>query len=164
MIISSYYNLSKWQKLTSRIEKAKERKVDFTFYVRQPETKNEDENINKIKRIGFTPLEIYRLHAKTYFNESEAIISSMNLNVSSDTSSLDIGVITKSKEEYNDVIRFYEKYVKPNTLENGLGYIAIWKKLENSLRPIFPEVDIREDYGIQLIFAIKNISNGRFKI
>ena len=109
-------------------------------------------------------MEIYRLHAKTYFNESEAIISSMNLNVSSDTSSLDIGVITKSKEGYNDVIRFYEKYVKPNTLENGLRYIAIWKKLENSLRPIFPEVDIREDYGIQLIFAIKNISNGRFKI
>lgn len=158
VIVSPYYNLGRWQKLTSRIEKAVERDVDFTFYVRKPETINDQENINEINKIGFIPLEIYRLHAKIYFNESEAIISSMNLNVSSDTSSLDIGVITKNKEEYDDVIRFYEKYIKSNIVESYIKDGSFWEKLEGRLKNIFPNVHIQEEYGIKV-----DINDGEYR-
>jgi hypothetical protein len=108
IIVSPYYKVAYWKKLNTVIEAAKKRNVEFVFFVR----KGDGQSIAEVERIGFSPIEIERLHAKIYLNESCAIVSSMNLNVSSDDSSLDIGLITETAIEYANILAFYETYIK----------------------------------------------------
>ncbi len=157
VIVSPYYNLNKWDKLIKKIDAAKKRNIEFTFFVREPESNSDYQCILEVKKIGFTPIEIERLHAKIYLNESEAIISSMNLNFSSDSNSLDIAVKTESQKEYQEVFKFYEKYIKQETKSNVYDFESFIIKLENSLKNIFPR-----EATIQ--FVENNISiNGRNK-
>src|SRR5206468_477809 len=107
VIVSPYYKLLQWKKLLRKIDNAKSRNVKFNFFGRAGEFKS----INEVQRIGFEPQLIENLHAKIYFNEKEAIISSMNLHESSDNDSLDIALITESQKEYNDVISFYSSFI-----------------------------------------------------
>jgi len=115
IIVSPYYKILHWEKLINKIEKARDRKVDFTFFVRLPENDYENKNIDEINKLGFKPVQIDRLHAKVYFNEREAILTSMNLNESSDNRSLDIGILTETEEEYKSIISFYEIHLKPHS-------------------------------------------------
>ena len=107
VIVSPYYNFTKWKKLNRVFEDAKKRGVQFSFYVRS----GEYDSINDVKKIGFVPHEINMLHAKIYFNESSAIISSMNLNESSDNASLDIGMATETEKEYDSIVSFFKKFI-----------------------------------------------------
>lgn len=107
VIVSPYYKISKWYKLLKKIEALKDRKINTTFYVRTGEI----DSIAELVNIGFHPKEIKGLHCKIYFNEKEAIISSMNLLLSSDTSSLDIALKTTNEEEYQSILNFYKRYI-----------------------------------------------------
>ena len=107
VIVSPYYNLTKWIKFKNVIEKAKKKGVEFTFYVRQGEAMS----INEVKMLGFVPFEIERLHAKLYFNESSAIMTSINLNISFDNDSLDIGTISVNEDEYNKIASYFIKHI-----------------------------------------------------
>jgi phosphatidylserine/phosphatidylglycerophosphate/cardiolipin synthase-like enzyme len=49
---------------------------------------------------------IDHLHAKIYINDKTALLSSMNFNDDAYTKSLDFGIITENKEEYNNVIKY----------------------------------------------------------
>jgi hypothetical protein len=127
VIVSPYYKMNYWVKLNRVIEEAKARKVAFFFFVR----KGEWSSIAEVERIGYDPIEIENLHAKIYFNEKEAILTSMNLNVSSDNNSIDIGMITQTEKEFADVFAFYEDNIKSrsdlskfedNILDNGIGF------------------------------------------
>ena len=108
IIISPYYNVSKWYKLLNAFDSLKNKNVSVEFYVR----KSEPVSICEIKSIGFIPFEIPNLHTKLYLNESYGIVSSMNLNVSSDTNSLDIAYKTETEEEYLELYKYYETYIK----------------------------------------------------
>jgi hypothetical protein len=109
VVVSPYYNFSNWKKFNSILQRTINRNVRLEFYVR----KDEPASIRQVKNLGFVPIEIERLHAKLYFNEKEAVISSMNLNQSSDESSLDIGLVTETEQEYTDVIKFFERFIAP---------------------------------------------------
>ncbi|RZK10136.1 MAG: hypothetical protein EOO46_11675 [Flavobacterium sp.] len=108
IIVSPYYNISNWPKLLNPLNKLKTRKVDAEFYVRE----GEEASIREITKFGFTAIPIKRLHTKLYFNEREAIVSSMNLVSASDEHSLDIAMKTETKEEYNEIVEYYERYIK----------------------------------------------------
>ena len=108
IIISPYYNVSKWYKLLNAFDSLKNKNISIEFYVR----KSEHVSISEIKNIGFIPFEIPNLHTKLYLNETYGIVSSMNLNVSSDTNSLDIAYKTESVKEYAELYKYYETYIK----------------------------------------------------
>ncbi len=108
IIICPYYNIANWQKLHNSFKHARSKGIEIEFYVRQ----REKDSIQQVKDFGFTPIEILNLHTKLYINEKYAIISSMNLNLSSDTNSLDIAYKTETETEYNEIIDYYERYLK----------------------------------------------------
>ena len=108
IIISPYYNVSKWYKLLNAFNSLNNKNVSVEFYVRQ----SEHASITEIKNIGFIPFEIFNLHTKLYLNETYGIVSSMNLNVSSDTNSLDIAYKTETAEEYAELYKYYKTYIK----------------------------------------------------
>ena len=51
------------------------------------------------------------LHCKFYFNERCGILTSMNLLLSSELNSLEIGYATENWREYNDLSDFYYRYI-----------------------------------------------------
>jgi hypothetical protein len=112
IFVSPYYNITKWDKLLNPLEKLKKRKIEVEFFVREGEAKS----ISEVREVGFNAIPIKNLHTKLYLNEKEAIISSMNLNSSSDNHSLDIALKTENKEEYDEVVEYYERYIKRETL------------------------------------------------
>lgn len=111
VIVSPYYKIDKWKKLQNAIKFPINKNIKIEFYVRE----GESQSIAQIKNIDFEPIEIRRLHTKLYFNEEYAIVSSMNLLESSDMESLDIAYRTESKKEYNELIDYYERYIKNNS-------------------------------------------------
>lgn len=116
ILICPYYKIGKWFKLQKKISELKLKKIIPEFYVRAGEI----ESIAEIEAIGFKPYEIANLHCKIYINESYAIVSSMNLLLTSEINSLDIAYKTTSKEEYDEILEFYKRYFNKNQNEKEL--------------------------------------------
>jgi hypothetical protein len=116
VLVSPYYNISKWDKLLHRLTELKRKNISVEIYVRE----HEAQSIQEILKQGFKYSAIPNLHTKLYFNEKQAIVSSMNLNQSSDTNSLDIGLVNETTEEYEMLVNYYERYIrKYNTGEKS---------------------------------------------
>jgi hypothetical protein len=110
IIVSPYNHITGWEKLIRRINKTKERGVLVLWYSRK---NNVQENNAKevIVNLGIQPILIEDLHAKIYMNERSAIVTSMNMSKISDDKSIDLGYITETKEEYDQVYQVYIKYI-----------------------------------------------------
>ncbi|TRW25631.1 hypothetical protein FMM05_05240 [Flavobacterium zepuense] len=108
VIVSPYCKFDKWYKLVAKIRKLKERNVIVEFYIRH----GEKEAYDQVTELGITPIPVENLHAKLYFNESKAIVTSMNLLLSSEINSIDIGYLTQNTTEYNEITDFYSTYLK----------------------------------------------------
>ena len=105
-IVSPYNDFAKWDKLKRFIREAKERQVKISYYAR------EYEKHTCLDDLGIKPILIKNLHAKIYFNETYAILSSMNLVEASDKNSLDFAVKITDKEKYNEIVKYCEDYIK----------------------------------------------------
>ncbi len=108
IIVSPYCKFSDWTKFINTIAFLKRKNTAVEFYVREGESKTNKE----VKKIGFDPISVPNLHTKLYINEKYAIVSSMNLSTYSDMNSLDIAYQTETKKEYNELIEYYERYLK----------------------------------------------------
>ncbi len=108
IIVSPYCKFSDWKKFINTIDFLKRKNTIVEFYVREGEAKTNDE----VKKIGFNPISVPNLHTKLYINEKYAIVSSMNLLTYSDMNSLDIAYQTETDSEYNELIEYYERYLK----------------------------------------------------
>jgi frataxin-like iron-binding protein CyaY len=108
IIVSPYCKFSDWKKFINTINFLKRKKTAVEFYVREGESKTNDE----VEKIGFNPISVPNLHTKLYINEKYAIVSSMNLLTYSDMNSLDIAYQTETESEYNELIEYYERYLK----------------------------------------------------
>ena len=116
ILVTPYVKISKWYKLTKRIDKLKSRNIPFEFIIRK-----DISNLNAIeesKEKGYKYQEIPDLHAKLYLNEKHAIVSSMNLLLNSDTNSIDLGYITETTEEYSELVDFCKRYLSINFESN----------------------------------------------
>ncbi len=138
IIISPYYNIQQWKKLLNSLSSLKRRNVDIEFYVREGEVNS----INELKCQGFSAIPISNLHTKLYLNEKEAIVSSMNLNISSDTNSLDIALKTENNEEYKELYQYYNRYIK-NTLSKNTEYVDDSNWLESIDKMLAKEFQIK---------------------
>lgn len=114
IIVSPYCKIGKWYKLLAKLKSLIERNVEIEFYVRE----GEFETIQEIEQVGIEPICIKNLHSKIYMNEKEAIVSSMNLLLSSEMNSLDIAYKTTTLEEYKELLDYYNRYIKQTEKEN----------------------------------------------
>lgn len=108
VLICPYVKIKKWYKLLNKLKVLKQRNINVEIYVRE----HESESIEEIRAVGYQPILVPNLHAKVYLNEKYAIVSSMNLLLSSDTNSLDIGFKTENEKEYSEVRDYYIRYIK----------------------------------------------------
>lgn len=108
IIVSPYCKIGKWHKLLAKLNSLIERNIEIEFYVRE----GEHETIKEIEQVGIKPICIKNLHCKIYMNEKEAIVSSMNLLLSSEMNSLDIAHKTTNSEEFNELLDYYNRYIK----------------------------------------------------
>jgi hypothetical protein len=104
VIVSPYSNLTGWDKLKKVINDASGKNIDVSYYVREGEgSKGIEDLYTKI-------YEVPMLHAKMFFSENEAIISSFHLMNNSD---INWAFKLKNQEEYKGLISFFELYIKP---------------------------------------------------
>jgi hypothetical protein len=148
IIVSPYCKIGKWYKLLAKLESLIERNIEIEFYVRE----GEFETIQEIEQVGIEPICIKNLHSKIYMNEKEAIVSSMNLLLSSDMNSLDIAYKTTNLEEYNELLDYYNRYIKQTEKENiNLDKNYLFETLSNK----FERIRIYEN-GNELAFKTNN--------
>ena len=109
IIVSPYMKISKWYKLTNKLNELKTRRVRMEIYVR-----DDPENTvtyHDMDQQGLQYKKIPNLHSKLYLNERYGIVTSMNLLLSSEINSLEIGYTTENWKEYNELLDYYERYI-----------------------------------------------------
>ena len=104
VIVSPFNDLTGWDKLKNAINKASQKQIDVFYYVR------EGEGSKGIEELDVKIFEVPLLHAKMFFTENKAIISSGNL-----TNRPDINWVYEldNQEEYKELNNFFELYIKP---------------------------------------------------
>ena len=148
IIVSPYCKIGKWYKLVAKLKSLIERNIEIEFYVRE----GEFETIQEIEQVGIEPICIKNLHSKIYMNEKEAIVSSMNLLLSSEINSLDIAYKTTNKEEYDELLDYYNRYIKQTEKENSdFDKNYLFQTLSNE----FDRIRIYENEN-ELIFKTRN--------
>lgn len=139
LIIVSPYNAFinkdniEWKKLIKQFQKAQSKGVNISYYARRGEHHKGLESLN------ISPILIESLHAKLYINDTYAILSSMNLVYASDEQSIDFAVKTETIKEYNDVLDYFNNFIKPN-------YVKQIKKIDLS------EIPVVEFFNSQVFF------------
>ncbi len=104
VIVSPFNQLAGWDELINTINKAAERNISISYYVRK------GEGLNGLDGINVKVFEVPLLHAKMFFSESEAIISSGNLTNRPD---LNWTCLLNNRQEYNELINFFDSSIKP---------------------------------------------------
>lgn len=107
IIISPFVKISKWIKMENQLKAALSRGVDMEIYVRE----GNRESYVCLDELDFKYHGVRGLHAKLYLNESYAIITSLNLLLSSEMRALELGHITETEKEYEDLLMFYKSHI-----------------------------------------------------
>ena len=108
VIISPYMQLRHWRKLAYRITTSQQRGVSYDCYYR-----SDQDYADELSRLNISGIPVHKLHAKIYYNQEQALVTSMNLYHYSDTFSIDIGYLTETPEEYAEIVKFVDCYIKP---------------------------------------------------
>mgnify|MGYP006291440497 FL=1 len=109
ILVSPYMKISKWYKFMNKINGLKAREITTGIYVRDdPENKD---TFRDLDRLELEYKKIPHLHCKLYMNERYGIVTSMNLLLSSEIHSLEIGYATETWNEYNELLSFYYRYI-----------------------------------------------------
>ena len=104
VIVSPFNQLKGWNELIQAINEAKANGIEVCYYVR------EGEGMNGLEDIQATVFEVPLLHAKMFFSEKEAVLSSGNLTNKPD---FNWTCVLDKKEDYNEVVDFFGSYIKP---------------------------------------------------
>jgi phosphatidylserine/phosphatidylglycerophosphate/cardiolipin synthase-like enzyme len=108
VMVSPFTNLKGWDNLRNALLKAPSRGVPVSYYVRGGEGRK------GLEGLDLTLFEVPMLHAKMFFSEKEAIISSFHLLYNEDINwawTMDYPV------EYNELVKFFEAVIKPHALQ-----------------------------------------------
>lgn len=112
ILVSPFWDINKWESIKSELIYAQKRGVKIKTYVRM----NSDnyKSWEQLEGIGIKPNLVKNLHAKLYFNENKGIVTSMNLLLSSNLSSIEFGALYDSENELNELKSFVKSYITPN--------------------------------------------------
>jgi hypothetical protein len=120
LIVSPYVNISKWYKLTKKLHSIRERGVHLEFIIRDDETNIK--SFEELERLNIRFRAIPNLHCKLYLNERTAIFTSMNLLLSSEINSLELGYETETNDEYNELLNFANNYLNVDFSNNSYAH------------------------------------------
>ena len=109
IIVSPYMKISKWYKFVNKINELKTRRILTEIYVR--DDPDNTATYRDLDQLALQYKKIPHLHSKLYLNERYGIVTSMNLLLSSEINSLEIGYATETWTEYNDLLGFYHRYI-----------------------------------------------------
>ncbi|GEM_PF-891283 len=104
VIVSPFNDLSGWEELKETLNEAVRKSLDLGYYVR------EGEGMNGLDGLVVPVFEVPLLHAKMFFSEKEAIISSGNLTHKPD---LNWTCLLDKPEEYEQIVSFFNRHIKP---------------------------------------------------
>lgn len=105
VIVSPFNELDGWDDLINAINEKSAQHIEVSYYVRK------GEGLNGIEKIKAEIFEVPLLHAKMFYSEHEAIISSGNL-----TNRPDINWFCQLNfpDEHTEIINFFDRYIKPS--------------------------------------------------
>jgi len=109
IIVSPYMKISKWFKLQKKLNELKSKKIIPELYVRE-----DPENHATYRDLDQLELNYHRiphLHAKLYMNEKSGIVTSMNLLLSSEINSLEIGYATETESDLENLLAYFYMYI-----------------------------------------------------
>jgi hypothetical protein len=109
ILVSPYVKISKWYKLLNKINKLKDSRIPIEIYVR--DDPDNTATFRDLDQLGLRYKKIPNLHSKLYLNERYGIVTSMNLLLTSEINSLEIGYSTETWTEYNDLLAFFHRYI-----------------------------------------------------
>ena len=164
IIVSPYMKISKWYKLLNKLNDLKARSIPIEIYVRD-DHRNE-ETYQDMDQLELEYQKIPHLHSKLYMNEKYGIVTSMNLLLSSEINSLEIGYFTETKQEYEELIRYHHRYINteiPVNLNTKAGQFEEMKEIisgvQNKLVEIGKEIWIWLDKNVlQINMGVNNYS------
>lgn len=102
VMVSPFTNLNGWENLKTALIKASERGIDIKYYVRGGEARKGLEYLN------LKVFEVPMLHAKIFFSEKEAMITSFHLLYNED---INWAGLMENEGEYNELVKFFENSV-----------------------------------------------------
>ena len=117
LIVSPYVNISKWYKLTKKLDSIRVRGVQLDFIIRDDDTNIK--SFEELERLKIRFRAIPNLHCKLYLNERTVIFTSMNLLLSSEINSLELGYETETHDEYNELLNFANNYLNVDFSNNS---------------------------------------------
>jgi len=109
ILVSPYVKISKWYKLIKKLENLDSRNIPVEFIIRDDQTNQR--SFQELNDLGIRYTAIKDLHCKLYINEKYAIVSSMNLLLSSEINSLELAYQTENESEYQELKEFCERYL-----------------------------------------------------
>jgi hypothetical protein len=109
ILISPYMRISRWFKFVNKLYEVKSRGIPIEIYVRDdPDNTATYRDLNQLE---LAYKKIPHLHSKLYLNEMDGIVTSLNLLLSSEINSLEIGYATETWLEYNELLDYYHRYI-----------------------------------------------------
>lgn len=164
IIVSPYMKISKWYRLLNKLNDLKEKSIPIEIFIRD-DPRNE-ETYQDLDQLELEYQKILHLHSKLYLNEKHGIVSSMNLLLSSEINSLEIGYLTETKQEHEELIRYHHRYINaqiPVNLNTKTGQVEDIKEIisgiQNKLGEIENETWIWLDRNVlQINMGINNYS------
>lgn len=109
IIVSPYVKISKWYKLLKKFNNLNQRNIPVNFIIRDDKTNQT--SFDQLNELGINFTAIKDLHCKLYMNEKYAIVSSMNLLLSSEINSLELAYQTETETEQNELKEFCERHL-----------------------------------------------------
>ncbi len=121
IIVSPYMKISKWYKFMNKVNELKTRRIHIEIYVR--DDPNNAATYRDLDQLALQYKKIPHLHSKLYLNERYGIVTSMNLLLSFEINSLEIGYAADLKEITHRIREELKRIVKNSWLwlaENAL--------------------------------------------
>jgi phosphatidylserine/phosphatidylglycerophosphate/cardiolipin synthase-like enzyme len=122
VLVSPYVQIeasksNRWTELVNLLRAAVSRGVSISFISRGQDAYHHDDIMKvlaQFREIGCSVFLLPNLHAKIYYNESMALVSSMNLYLASTIRNHEIGVIVDDPGELDEIRRYLTVLVSKN--------------------------------------------------
>ena len=155
VLITPYCKFSDWIMLEKKLREAIGRKVEIEFYIRDGES---NESRAEVRSLGIEPHLVKTLHAKLYFNEKQAIVTSMDILSDSETDSIELGYFTENVEEYSELMSFFNRYIKSVDLQNETGLNSEFHKKNNDwLTPLILNLNAHNASPSEVLIKENNL-------
>jgi phosphatidylserine/phosphatidylglycerophosphate/cardiolipin synthase-like enzyme len=113
-LVSPYFSLSTDARFVEAIRGALERKVRVAMFIRADDNRSAEWDVlTDLVRRGMELKAVPKLHAKIYWSDAGAVVSSLNLLKSSFEKSIEIGLVATDETARKQVVDYIEKHVRP---------------------------------------------------